>query len=152
MTYDDLPHLMRWGSDPDFRHYQWAQKAGVFAEKNARAWIERMSRPGESACWVIEQEGRPIGFANYRDFHPKGKSAEIGIGIGEPDLWPLRATRLAENRNVFYDVVEVLLDLVACPRYGHIHSYAGCGWHYSEFSRQSGRRRRSSPSPRRCSD
>ena len=87
MTYDDLPHLMRWGSDPDFRHYQWAQKPGVFAERNARAWIERMSRPGESACWVIEQEGRPIGFANYRDFHPKGKSAEVGIGIGEPDLW-----------------------------------------------------------------
>ena len=42
MTYDDLPHLMRWGSDPDFRHYQWAQKPGVFAERNARAWIERM--------------------------------------------------------------------------------------------------------------
>jgi len=87
MSYDDLPHLMRWGSDPDFRHYQWAQKPGAFGEKNARAWIERMSRPGDSACWVIEHDGRPIGFANYRDFHPKGKSAEVGIGIGEPDLW-----------------------------------------------------------------
>ena len=79
-------------------------------------------------------------------------NALIETRIGEPDLWPLRATRLAENRNVFYDVVEVLHDLVACPRYGHIHSYAGCGWHYSEFSRHTGRRRRSSPSPRRCSD
>jgi RimJ/RimL family protein N-acetyltransferase len=87
MTYDDMPHLMRWGSDPDFRHYQWAQKPGPFTEKNARAWIERMSHPGESACWVIEHEGRPIGFANYRDYHPKGKSAEIGVGIGEPGLW-----------------------------------------------------------------
>jgi len=87
MTFDDLPHLVRWGSDPDFRHYQWGQKPGVFAEKNARAWIERMSRNGESACWVIEHDGRPIGFANYRDLHPKGKSAEIGIGIGEPELW-----------------------------------------------------------------
>jgi N-acetyltransferase len=87
MTFDDLPHLMRWGSDSDFRLYQWGQKPGAFTEKNARAWIERMSRPGDSACWVIEHEGRPIGFANYRDFHPKGKSAEIGIGIGEPELW-----------------------------------------------------------------
>ena len=87
MTYGDAPLLMKWGSDPAFRHYQWGQKPGVFEEKNARAWIERMSRPGDSACWVIEHDGRPIGFANYRDFHPKGKSADIGIGIGEPDLW-----------------------------------------------------------------
>src|SRR5436309_3550680 len=87
MTYDDTPLLMKWGSDPAFRHYQWGQKPGAFEEKNARAWIERMSRPGDSACWVIEHRGRPIGFANYRDFHPKGKSADIGIGIGEPELW-----------------------------------------------------------------
>jgi len=87
MTYDDVRHLAKWGSDPEFRHYQWGQKAGVFEERSARAWIERMSRPGDSACWVIEHDGRPIGFANYRDFHPKGKSAEIGIGIGQPDLW-----------------------------------------------------------------
>jgi RimJ/RimL family protein N-acetyltransferase len=87
MTYDDVPLLMKWGSDPDFRHYQWAQSPGTFTEKNANAWIERMSRPGDSACWVIEHDGRPIGFVNYRDYHPKGKSAEIGIGIGEPDLW-----------------------------------------------------------------
>jgi RimJ/RimL family protein N-acetyltransferase len=87
MSYSDTPLLMRWGSDPAFRHYQWGQKPGVFEEQSARAWIERMSRPGDSACWVIEHDGRPIGFANYRDLHPKGKSAEVGIGIGEPDLW-----------------------------------------------------------------
>src|SRR6267142_540491 len=32
-------------------------------------------------------EGRAIGQANYRDWQPKAKSAEIGIGIGEPALW-----------------------------------------------------------------
>ena len=36
MTYDDVPDLMRWGSDPDFRQYQWGQKPGAFEEKNAR--------------------------------------------------------------------------------------------------------------------
>jgi len=87
MSYDDMPLLMKWGSDPEFRRYQWAREPGVFGEADARKWIERMSRPGDSACWVIEDDGRPIGFANYRDHHPKGRSAEIGIGIGEPDLW-----------------------------------------------------------------
>jgi len=87
MTHVDVSLLMKWGSNPEFRHYQWGQKPGAFTEGNAKAWIERMSRQGDSACWVIEHDGRPIGFANYRDFHPKGKSAEIGIGIGEPHLW-----------------------------------------------------------------
>jgi RimJ/RimL family protein N-acetyltransferase len=87
MTYEDAPLLMRWGSDPEFRRYQWGQGPGRFEETDARRWIERMSRPGDAACWVIEHEGRPIGFANYRDHRPKGKSAEIGIGIGETALW-----------------------------------------------------------------
>ena len=87
MSYDDVPLLMKWGSDPAFRHYQWAREPGVFGEADARKWIERMSRPGDSACWVLEHEGRPIGFANYRDHHPKGRSAEIGVGIGESGLW-----------------------------------------------------------------
>ena len=102
MTDDDAPHLMRWGSDPSFRHYQWGQKPGRFEEKNARAWIERMSREGDSACWVIEHESQPIGFANYRDFHPKGKSAEIGIGIGEPDIWGKHLGRDALDTLVRY--------------------------------------------------
>jgi RimJ/RimL family protein N-acetyltransferase len=42
---------------------------------------------------VIEHEGRSIGFANYRDHHPKGRSAEVGIGIGEPALWGRRLGR-----------------------------------------------------------
>jgi RimJ/RimL family protein N-acetyltransferase len=37
--------------------------------------------------FVIEHEGRPVGFANYRDWRPKPRSAEIGIGIGESALW-----------------------------------------------------------------
>ena len=113
MTYDDLPHLMRWGSDPDFRHYQWAQQPGLFEEKNARAWIERMSRPGDSACWVIEHARRPIGFANYRDYHPKGQSADIGIGIGEPALWGKRL-----GRDALETLVRYLFDELGLHRIG----------------------------------
>ena len=87
MTMADLPDLARWGSDPEFRWFQWGMQPGRFEEANARKWIERMSQPGESGCWVIEHEGKPVGFANYRDYHPKGQRVEIGIGIGEPRLW-----------------------------------------------------------------
>lgn len=60
--------------------------------------------------------------------------------IGRESVWPLSASRLAEDRDVFLDVVEVLHDLVARPRNGSVHDYAGCGWHYSEFSPAVGRR------------
>lgn len=87
MTMADLPHLVRWGSQPEFRWYQWGMQPGAFAEADARKWIEFMTRDGESGSWVIEHERSPIGFANFRDVKPKGKSCEIGIGIGEPGLW-----------------------------------------------------------------
>jgi hypothetical protein len=60
--------------------------------------------------------------------------------IGHESIWPLDPSRLAADRDVFLDVVEVLHDLIARPRSGSIHTYSGCGWHYSEFSREAGRR------------
>jgi hypothetical protein len=60
--------------------------------------------------------------------------------IGRESLWPLDPSRLAEDRDALLDVVEVLHDLVARPRNGSVHNYADCGWHYSEFSREAGRR------------
>ena len=87
MTYGDVPHLIRWGSDADFAWHQWGREPGRFDEQNARQWIDRLSEPGKAATFTIEHDGRPIGFANYRDLRPKGRSAEVGIGIGEKGLW-----------------------------------------------------------------
>src|SRR5438309_1798713 len=112
MTFDDLPHLMRWGSDPEFRRYQWGREPGRFEEDDARRWIERMSRPGDSACWIIEYAGRAVGFANYRNYHPKGRSAEIGIGIGEPGLWGKHLGREAVGVLVRYLFDELQLHRV----------------------------------------
>ncbi len=102
MTMADLPHLMRWGSDPGFRWFQWGMQPGRFEEADARKWIEFMTRDGESGAWVIEQQGAPIGFANFRDIKPKGRSCEIGIGIGEPALWGKHLGREALRLQVGY--------------------------------------------------
>jgi N-acetyltransferase len=102
MTMADLPHLMRWGNGPEFRWQQWGMRPGQFAEPDAKKWIEFMTREGESGAWVIEHEQRPIGFANFRDIKPKGKSCEIGIGIGEPTLWGKHLGREALELEVRY--------------------------------------------------
>jgi N-acetyltransferase len=50
--------------------------------------------------FAIEHDGRPVGQVNYRDLQPKGKSAEVGIGIGEPALWGKGLGREALGRLV----------------------------------------------------
>lgn len=102
MTMADLPDLRRWGSDAEFRRYQWGLPPGVFAEADARSWIEHMTRDGESGAWIIEHAGRPVGFANFRDLRPKGHSCEVGIGIGEPGLWGKQLGREALRLEVAY--------------------------------------------------
>jgi len=88
MTYADAPHLVRWANDPDFTWYQWGRRPGRFAdEAAARTWMDIITTEHHGVVFVIEHQGRPIGQANYRDLQPKGKSAEVGIGIGEPALW-----------------------------------------------------------------
>jgi N-acetyltransferase len=87
MTHADAPHLVRWANDPDFTWYQWGRRPGRFPDDEAaRKWMDVIAGL-RGVVFVIEHEGRPIGQANYRDLRPKGKSAEVGIGIGEPALW-----------------------------------------------------------------
>ena len=66
-------------------------------------------------------------------------SALLEGEIGAANLWPLKADRLIEDRDLFCDVLEVLHDLVARPQARWFHSYSGCGWHYSAFSFETGR-------------
>lgn len=85
----DAAAFVRWAADPDFSWHQWGRDPGRWAdEAAAQAWIARLAvDPAKGAAFTIEHDGRPIGFANYRDLQPKAKSVEIGIGIGEPGLW-----------------------------------------------------------------
>jgi len=85
----DAECFVRWAADADFAWHQWGRDPGRWpTEAAAREWIARLEvEPAKAAAFTIEHEARPIGFANYRDLQPKSRSAEIGIGIGEPGLW-----------------------------------------------------------------
>lgn len=84
---EDAAAFIRWANDREFAWYQWGRGPGRFADEAAvRAWWALFPQR-DGRMFVIEQDGRPIGFANYRDWRPKPRSCEIGIGIGEPALW-----------------------------------------------------------------
>ena len=87
MTHDDAPALMRWGDNADFAWFQWGRNPGRWPNPaKTEAWIDGFAeRAGR--VFAIEHQGRAIGQANYREWQPKAKSAEVGIGIGEPHLW-----------------------------------------------------------------
>jgi RimJ/RimL family protein N-acetyltransferase len=87
MTHADAPHVVRWANDPEFAWFQWGRRPGRFPDDAAaRSWMDVIAEH-RGVTFVIEHEGRAVGQANYRDVQPKGRSAEVGIGIGEPGLW-----------------------------------------------------------------
>ena len=54
-------------------------------------------------------------------------------------LWPINQARLSDDPESFCDLIEVVHDLVAAPRYRWLHDYGGCGAHYGDFSISLGR-------------
>jgi RimJ/RimL family protein N-acetyltransferase len=117
MTHADAPHLVHWAADPDFAWNQWGRAPGRFPDvARAREWMDFFPERAGS-LFAIEHEGRPIGFANYRNLQPKGRSAEVGIGIGERRLWSkglgrealgLLVRHLVEDLGVHRVTLEVL--------------------------------------------
>ena len=87
MTHADASHAVRWANDAEFAWFQWGRRPGRFPDDDAaRKWMDVIAEH-RGVMFVIEHEGRAVGQANYRDVQPKGRSAEVGIGIGEPALW-----------------------------------------------------------------
>jgi N-acetyltransferase len=83
----DASAFVRWANDAEFSWFQWGRGPGRFADEAAvRSWWALFTQR-DGRLFVIEHDGRPIGFANYRDWRPKPRSCEIGIGIGERSLW-----------------------------------------------------------------
>lgn len=130
----DAAAFVRWAADPDFAWHQWGRNPGRWPdEAAAQAWIARLEvDPAKGAAFTIEHAGRPIGFANYRDVQPKAKSAEIGIGIGEPDLWGTHLGRdalllLVEHLEADLGLHRISLHVIATNDRA-IWAYKRCGF------------------------
>ncbi|WP_460793624.1 hypothetical protein [Nocardioides pacificus] len=59
--------------------------------------------------------------------------------IGVADLWPIPTDRLANDFDLFMDLIEVFGEFVAVPQNRSPHSYGRCGWHHRDFNVQMGR-------------
>jgi hypothetical protein len=63
----------------------------------------------------------------------------MGRELGVQDLWPLSQARMTDDIDLFFDVIELLHDLVSRPLTRWPHNYGGCGWHHATFEIEPGR-------------
>ncbi|MGH2378408.1 MAG: GNAT family N-acetyltransferase [Candidatus Limnocylindria bacterium] len=141
MTADDAEHLARWAADPEFARNQWGRMRTQGLEA-ARQFITYFARE-DARLFAIEYAGRVVGFANYRDLNSGDQSCEIGLGIGEKDLWSRGLGRDALRtllRHLFddLDLQRVALHVIATNDRA-IASYKACGFEVEGIERRSRR-------------
>ena len=87
---EDLPRFVLWFNDPQVRkHLQMYLPLSMALEER---WFEdTLKRDQEEHPLVIEvregEEWRPVGNLGFINIDKRDRSAEIGIAIGEKDLW-----------------------------------------------------------------
>jgi hypothetical protein len=115
-------------------------------------WSERRSGDGIPIMAVTREFARIVGSLEQRGYLEEAfekdcvderstvnPAALLHDLTGRPDLWPLDTIELSVVPDAFFDLIEALYDIVSRPRNRSYHSYSDCGWHHSDFSRQSGR-------------
>ena len=121
-------------------------------------WSERRGghNPSLNASRVMDEFVRLVGDLEGRGYFerafptgcvdggqyctPEHASEQLEDRLGVPDLWPLPRSRLRWTRDLFFDLMEALHDVVARPRSRFWHDHAGCGWHYANFALEPGQR------------
>jgi RimJ/RimL family protein N-acetyltransferase len=85
---DDAPAVHRWFNDARVTELLVEQRAS-FSDDDARRWVERaVDGNGTDRKWAVAVNGRPEA-AGFTALYGLGMQAapELGIVIGEPDLW-----------------------------------------------------------------
>lgn len=65
--------------------------------------------------------------------------ASMMLSLGKDGLWPIRQNIEAYSEDDLLSVVEFVHDHISKPLTGHMHSYSGCGMHWSTFDQPTGR-------------
>ena len=128
----DAAHFIRWANDAEFARLQWGRAPGRFADPASVVAWSKLFEDRTGRLFVIEHQGRPVGFINYRDWRPKPRNCEIGIGIGERALWSKGLGRDALAALLRYLVDDLGAHRVSLSVLAHndraIAAYKACGF------------------------
>lgn len=82
-TPDDAAMILDWRTRPDVTRYMYTDIENPDVERQ-RAWIIAMSERQDYRQFVIEAEGRPIGYLSFSDIDQINRRCSSGLYVGEP--------------------------------------------------------------------
>ncbi|RME85450.1 MAG: N-acetyltransferase [Caldilineae bacterium] len=94
----DLPNYVRWFADPEVLRYFGNYLPLSLAQEER--WYERQLDSG-SINFAVEYQGRHVGGAGFAHIDHRNQNAEVGLVIGEKDLW---------DRGLGQDTLATLVD------------------------------------------
>ncbi len=93
-----LPNYVQWFNDPAVLTYFGRVEPMSLTEEEQ--WYEQMLQDSSQRNFAVELDGRHIGGAGFGRIDGRNASAEVGLFIGQPDLW---------DQGLGYDVLHTLL-------------------------------------------
>ena len=82
---EELSIYQRWFEDPEVIYF--TPRAGPFSDAEEEEWFKRVGDDPNAVQWVIEVDGRPVGFTGIAGINWRHSNGETGIAIGEKSLW-----------------------------------------------------------------
>lgn len=81
-TPDDAAMILRWRTDPVITRFMFTDIANPDVERQ-RAWLKAMEERSDFRHFVIEHEGRPIGYLCYSDIDPLHRRCSSGSYVAD---------------------------------------------------------------------
>ncbi len=66
--------------------------------------------------------------------------AQMFLIFRKSNLWPIESKCLNYSEDDLFDIIEFIYDSISKPIDGWYHDYSSCGWHYTKFDRNTGRK------------
>jgi len=81
-TLDDAELLLRWRTDPVITRFMFTDIENPDVERQ-RAWLQAMEQRKDFSHFIIEHEGRPVGYLSYSEIDRVHRRCSSGSYIAE---------------------------------------------------------------------
>ena len=82
---EELSIYQHWFEDPEVIYF--TPRAGPFSDAEEEEWFKRVGEDPNGVQWVIEVDGKPVGFTGIHGINWRHSNGETGIAIGDKSMW-----------------------------------------------------------------
>ena len=82
---DEAAAYIKWFEDPEV--FRYTLQVGPFSIWQEEDFIKRVAEDQNAVSWVIEVDGRPVGWTGVAGINWRNGNGEGGIVIGDKSLW-----------------------------------------------------------------